>query len=580
MQRLALMLGATLVACTAGGMPVAKPTDSAVDAEVDHTDSSAPTGSGEETGTGGGADGAGGSGGASGDDGDPGGTTDPIESDMLYDPSAPYPEPTAMRVKGIQPDFWLDPVEISGNNAGSVAMNLVWAAWQPSSASPPCSEGQVAYDGACFTPQSAVDQAITTWTDLGLDITAVVYGVPEWARQSRDCTPAAPGFEIFCVPDDATEYARFVGMLARRYNGANGVGRVSDFVIHNEVNSNTWFDVGCGQGVDCDAAEWLSVYTDNYVAAFDAVRREQTEAKIYVSLDHHFGSPDYDLPTAASPLLAGQTVLSAVASAAGSRDWRVAYHPYPPNLLAPDFSPDDWPKVTYGNLGALPGWLASEWPGSAAATDIHLTESGVNSLTGSSQAAQADGVCDSFRNVLGTPGIRRYIYHRMQDHPDETAAGLGVGLWGSDGVAKQAWAVWALANRDDLSPPQLSCGFEELPHTLLIRSHHSTRGHWASSRVAPAGFTEEHRWRLWREEQADTTLLYACRVGQHNLLTAAADCEGLPPLGPVGWIHNGPDTGRVALYLCRVASNGDHFVSESASCEGQEVEQLLGYAIE
>ena len=188
-------------------------------------------------------------------------------------------------------------------------------------------------------------------------------------------------------------------------------------------------------------------------------------------------------------------------------------------------------------------------------------------------------MCDSLRNVLGTPGITRYIYHRMKDHPDETASGLGVGLWDSNGVAKQAWGVWALANRDDLVPAQLSCGFEHLPHTLLVSSTHPSRGHWTSTRLAPPDFTEEARWKLWREQQPDSTMLYECQVGGHNLLTPDPGCEGQRALGPVGWIHNAAGTGRVALYRCRVASSGDHFVSESASCNGHQVERLLGYAV-
>ena len=147
-------------------------------------------------------------------------------------------------------------------------------------------------------------------------------------------------------------------------------------------------------------------------------------------------------------------------------------------------------------------------------------------------------------------------------------------------MAKQAWDVWALANRDDLVPPVLSCGFEDLPYTVLTRSIHPSRGHWASTRLAPLDFVEESSWKLWREAQPDTTLLYECEVAGHNLVTADAGCEGLPTLGPVGWIHDAPGTGRVALYRCRVSASGDHFVSESPSCEGHAVEQLLGYAVQ
>ncbi|MFH1463983.1 MAG: DUF5722 domain-containing protein [Pseudomonadota bacterium] len=492
----------------------------------------------------------------------------------------PYPAEDPYRIKGLQPDFWPNPEEIAGNQAGSVAMNLVWASWQPEQRAAPCDDGQVAYNGWCFQPDGSVDAAIADWSARGLAVTAVVYGVPTWARTGRDCSPAAAGFEIFCAPDDAADYARFAGMLARRYNGHNGLGRVSDFVIHNEVNSNIWFDIGCGQGDPCDADAWTATYADNYVQAFDAIRAEQAYAKVFLSLDHHFASPSYDQPSAHDPLLAGQTVIMAVAAAAGARDWRVAYHPYPPDLLSPAFSADDWPRVTYGNLGALPGWLFATWPEGAAAGDLHLTESGINSLSPSSQAAQSSALCDSFVNVLGTPGITRYIYHRMQDHPDETAAGLGLGLRATDGSAKVAWSTWALANRADLSPPQLSCGFEDLPYTVLTRSYSPSRGHWASTRIAPGGFSAESSWRLWRAEQANTTLLFECAVGDHNLLTPDPDCEGLRSMGPVGWISDRQVAGSVALFRCYVPSNGDHFVSDDAGCEGLVVEQRLGWALE
>lgn len=491
----------------------------------------------------------------------------------------PYPTRTAYRIKGLQPDFWANKDEISGNNTGGVAMNLVWAVWEPNVKPAPCAASEEPYDGHCYTIDSNVDAAITEWSRRGLVVTAVVYGVPAWARITN-CSPATAGFEIFCAPKNAADYGRFLGMLAHRYDGHQGHGRVADFVIDNEVNANDWFDVGCGQGTPCNTNAWVDTYALSYVAAFDAVKAEQPHAKVLISLEHHFGS-SLDAPSAQNPVLSVQTFLTRFATKVGSRAWRVAYHPYPPNLLAAPFSPDDWPRVTYGNLGTLVGWLRMTFPNVPSSWEVQLTESGVNSIApNSNQAAQAEGVCKSLRNALGTPGVESYIYHRMTDHPVEVAQGLGLGLRDENGNAKAAWSTWALANRNDLSPPQLACGFEDLPYTRLTRSYFASRGHWASSRVAPPGFVAEQSWKLFRDDTPGTRLLYECAAGTHNFLTTAVNCEGQRPLGPVGFIYTASHPNTVELFRCRVGAAGtDHFVSTSSSCEGQTLESSLGFAL-
>lgn len=235
----------------------------------------------------------------------------------------------------------------------------------------------------------------------------------DWARRNKpNCT------NIFCAPDNGQDFGRFAGWLAKRYNGANGNGRIVEFVIHNEVNAAEWFNIGCGKGIKCDVDKWIDTYASSYNSAFDQIRKHQPKAPVLISLEHHFDSSLDNMISMNMPVISGMTFLKKLVPKLGSRGWSLAYHSYPPSLLHPNFSKNDWPKITFGNVNVLIGWLMKTFPNTPSAWRVYLTENGINGVAPySNQDSQKTALCQAFRNIVNTPFIENFVYHRLKDHP-------------------------------------------------------------------------------------------------------------------------------------------------------------------
>lgn len=483
--------------------------------------------------------------------------------------------PVRKSIKSLQPDFQ-DRAQIIGNEVHGVAMNLVWAEWQPQQ-SKSCGANQVQYDGYCFNKNQAIIDAIREYTNHGVVVTAVVYGVPDWAR--RDCVNPkkrvvqAP---MFCAPVDgkASDYGRFAGFVANFFNGEKGNGRVADFVIHNEVNSYMWFNIGCSD-TNCNLNTWTRVYADSYNAAYDYIKKEQKNAKVLISFDHYFGATK-------GISYRADNFLKTLVPKLGNRDWMLAFHSYPPDLASPEFGANDYNNhgiISFGNIGVLAGWLRQNYPNDPHAWEIQLTENGINGVGASMQQRQRAQLCQAFRNVLGTPGITSFVYHRLVDHPDEVAGGLGCGLWNEDRSPKPAWTTFALANRKGVGAGWPSCGFDILPYVPLMRGYNGK--HWVTSRQFPSGVKVEQTWHILREQAPNTQLVYECRVGgpngDHTLISTSANCENQFNMGPMGYVYKTQVAGTSPIYRCYIATTGDHFISSDPNCEGQKEESLIGY---
>ncbi|CAF1649108.1 unnamed protein product, partial [Adineta ricciae] len=174
-----------------------------------------------------------------------------------------------------------------------------------------------------------------------------------------------------------------------------------------------------------------------------------------------------------------------------------------------------------------------------------------------------------------------FVYHRMKDHPVETKDGLGLGLVDASGQYKRSWSLWALTNRFDIIPNKLSCGFQHLPYVLLKRALHSVDGHFTTTRPLPSGYKLERTWKLFREYQANTKLIFEC-VRTHdkrNFPSIHQNCENQEAWGPLGYIYIDQSTNSRAAPIYRCRSGTDYFISPDSNCENTTNEGLLGYVL-
>ena len=485
--------------------------------------------------------------------------------------------PNRKSIKGLQPDGQ-DPGPIIGNAVHTVAFNFVWLDWQPEFKNIPCSSNEYSYNNYCYKLIPSIIEQVKKYTESEVMVTAIVYGVPKWARRGpcyyidepMFCAPADDGFHL---------YGLFTQFLAFYFNGENGNGRISDFVIYNEVNDIKWFNYGC-DNCNCDVDKWTTIYAYNYISAYDHILSEQKNAKVLIPLQHDFFSEqDYRLKDKKC-VVSGETFLKYLIPKLSIRVWRLALLSYPIDLLKPEFGPNDYPYVTFGNIGALSGWLHKNYPNNPHAWEIQLTGSGINGSTSSMYAAQKKYLCQAFKNILGTPGVESFIYHRLVDHPDE--GNLKCGLWAATNAYKPAWELFALANRNGVGDGYPTCGFELLPYVEMVRGYNG-KLHYVTTRNLPNGFKKETSFKIKREsDDEEMSLVYECRVGgakgEHSFISSDHKCENQFNMGPMGYLYTKKVKDSIPIYRCFISDIGDHFITTDSNCEGKgKKEALMGY---
>lgn len=255
--------------------------------------------------------------------------------------------------------------------------------------------------------------------------------------------------------------------LAERYSGKQGKGKVSNWVIGNEINNNEIWN-WAGQ-------KDLNTYVREYMKAF---RVFYTAIKSVNSSDRLFFSTDFNWtdPEASQVKYGARDVIDAfgaVVRAGGDISWNLSYHPYPDPLTEPEFWDDgqngravdsvDTRILNFNNLHVLTDYMQRQElrAPDGSVRHIILSEQGFTSQSatrGDVEKIQAAAMAYAYYIADSNPYIDAIIMNRQVDNIDETNTSVALGLWKCDmstpGVVKPTkrkavWTVFKVIDRKD-----------------------------------------------------------------------------------------------------------------------------------
>lgn len=328
------------------------------------------------------------------------------------------------------------------------------------------------YDGKTYHFSSEVlsvyDDTIRRMSEKNMTITAVLLN--DWNNQTpqlyypgvkRQPQATANYYGFHVATEDGFETLKAIAaFLADRYSSLQSpYGRVSNWVIGNEINNQQWNYMGPMS---------LEKYMEEYVRAFrvfyTAIRSTSSTSRVFFSTDYNWmheanGRLKYNardvLDTFNNMVIPG-----------GPMDWELAYHPYSIPMVEPEFWNDgetglikqdaSSPVVNMINLNVLTDYLNQPQflKRDGKPRHVILSEQGFTSKSisrGDVEDLQAAAVAYAYYIADSNPLIDAFIMSRQVDAPSEVKTSCAFGLWTCDlnkpndivhAMRKQAWTVY------------------------------------------------------------------------------------------------------------------------------------------
>ena len=333
------------------------------------------------------------------------------------------------------------------------------------------------YDGRTYHFSSDVlavyDDTIRRMSEKNMTVTAVLLN--DWNNATpqlyypgvtRQPAGTANYYGVHVATEEGFETLKAIAaFLTERYSSLQSpYGRVSNWVIGNEINNQLWNYMGPMS---------LEQYMEEYVRAFrvfyTAIRSTSSTSRVFFSTDYNWlHEADGRLKYNAKDVL---DTFNSMVVPGGPMDWELAYHPYSIPMVEPEFWNDaetgliknnaSSPVVNMINLNVLTDYLQQPQflMRSGKPRHVILSEQGFTSQShsrGEVEELQAAAIAYAYYLADSNPLIDAFIMSRQVDAPSEVAASCSFGLWSCDmskpndivpTMRKQSWTVYK--NIDD-----------------------------------------------------------------------------------------------------------------------------------
>lgn len=248
--------------------------------------------------------------------------------------------------------------------------------------------------------------------------------------------------------------------LADRYSSLSSpYGRVSNWVIGNEINNQLWNYMG-----PMELNQYMEEYERAFRVFYTAIKSTSRNSRVFFSTDYNWNhDADGRLKYNAKDVI---DTFNNLVIPGGQMDWGLAYHPYSIPLTEPEFWDDaqtglvsnDFgsPVVNMINLNVLTDYLqqANLRNQDGEVRHVILSEQGFTSTSatrGKTEDLQAAAIAYAYYIADSNPYIDAFIMSRQVDAPAEAETSCTFGLWHCDmskphdivpTMRKQSWTVY------------------------------------------------------------------------------------------------------------------------------------------